>query len=100
MNEFAELLKSLGVPTGLLLLLGFAVWQALRWLAATVVEPLAQTHIHLVESVQQGQARQQAAAEQMTQLLRQQAEALERLARTGEQSAELLQHLVEAACKK
>jgi hypothetical protein len=42
--------ERVGIPLGCLIALGFAVWRTLIWLGAKVVEPIANSHVELVES--------------------------------------------------
>lgn len=48
-----DLVKTLGVPTALLLLLAIAIWRSLQWLAANVVKPMVERHVIFLTKVEE-----------------------------------------------
>lgn len=53
MQEIIDVIKQLGVPTGLLIFLGIGLWRVLVWVGNKVVVPIKDAHIELVKSAQQ-----------------------------------------------
>jgi hypothetical protein len=48
--DFVSVVERIGVPVAIIAIVGWAFWNILVWVAAKVVEPIAASHIALVES--------------------------------------------------
>ena len=46
-----ELIEKLGLPVGLLVIIGLAIWRILIYLGAKVVEPLVIKHTEFIEQI-------------------------------------------------
>lgn len=47
--DFLTIVERVGIPVGILVFFGLAVWRVLKWIGEKVVTPIAASHIALVD---------------------------------------------------
>lgn len=50
--DFITLIRDIGIPTGALIVIGYALWQACGWVAKEVVVPLRDRHFAFLTSLE------------------------------------------------
>lgn len=68
MQEFADMINSVGLPVGLVLVFLFAVWKIARW-ASPIIQKLVENHVIFLDATKNQQKRTVEAIETQTELL-------------------------------
>ena len=63
--DWVQLLDRFGLPTAFLIVITWILWQAVRWSAKNVVEPLVSTHMRVINSLQESMERQTSTMEEV-----------------------------------
>lgn len=50
--DFISMIRDIGLPTGALIAVGYAIWQAAAWIAKEVVVPLRDRHFAFLSSLE------------------------------------------------
>jgi hypothetical protein len=56
-DYWMQMAERVGIPMTILFFFGMAVWLSLRWLAKRIFEPIAKSHVDLVDEVRKSSSR-------------------------------------------
>lgn len=51
MDQFLQIINTVGIPVGILVAFSIAIWRSLIWLAENVAKPVTIKHIEFIEEV-------------------------------------------------
>ena len=74
-----DAIKNLGVPTAILCVLTYGIWQAAGWASENVLKPLVQHQTKMMESLEDSSRQQTVALEKIQESIANQEELLEKV---------------------